>query len=183
MDASESLPVPTAAESEARAAPILASLAKLVGALAASEGLVSPRRFEVSMAVTQAIGNLLGEPSLTRVLCLRSLSAPPNPRLALTEVKLHAASLSSPDRAAIMRALAELLRDDASQPVATLAPEVAAALAVPLPDKLRRNGATLGETLGSFAGRAMRLVRSEPAIVSAAQDFAAVCHADLKFGT
>lgn len=172
VDAPEALPIPTAAEDEARVDPIVASLANLIGSLAASDSLKSPRRFETAMAVAQTVGGLLDEPSLTRVLCLRALCAPPNPRSVLAEVKRHAGTLSAPDRAAAMRSLAELLGDDAPQSVQALSPDVAAALAVPLPDNLRRVGATLGETFGHFAGRAMRLVRSEPEIVTSARDFA-----------
>lgn len=172
MDAPEVLSLPTAAEDEARAEPHLKSLAHLIGALAASGGLVSPRRLEVTMAVTQSIGDVLGKPSLTRVLCLRALSSPPSPSTVLVQVKTDSGSLKPPVRVAIMRSLAELLGDDAPPSVAELAPDVAAALDVPLPDNLRRDEASLGETLGNFAERAMRLVRSEPPIINAAREFA-----------
>jgi hypothetical protein len=76
MDVSDDLLVPTAADEEARASPIVKSLAAVVGAIACGDGLVSPRRFETAIAAAQDIGNVLGEPNLTRVLALRALSSP-----------------------------------------------------------------------------------------------------------
>ncbi|MEJ0015476.1 MAG: hypothetical protein WDN25_02735 [Acetobacteraceae bacterium] len=83
MDTPQELLVPDAAQDEARAAPVVRCLAGTIGALAAAGGLASPKRLETALAVAASIGETLGEPSLTRVLTLRALSAPPAPREAL----------------------------------------------------------------------------------------------------
>ena len=74
MDDANELKVPNVTDEEAQADPIVAKLANVIGALAAAEAFMSPTRFEKTMSAAEAIGKLLGEPSLTRVLVLRTLS-------------------------------------------------------------------------------------------------------------
>lgn len=172
MDPSDELLVPNAAEDEARADPLVAALADVIGAVAATDGLVSPGRFEAAVAVAQEVGNVVGEPSLTRVLVLRALASPNDPRAAIAALKPHAGTLSGPDRAAVARALAALLGEEAKPAVADLAPDLATALGVPLPDRLRRRGPGVRDALGGWTDRMKRMVRSEPPLVAAARDFA-----------
>ena len=173
VDSSDTLLVPDAAESEAHAAPIVRSLAETIGALAAAGGLVSPKRLETAISVAESIGTALGEPTLTRVLALRALAAPRQPREALASLRSTSAALAAPERAAILRELTRLTGDDAKPAVAGLAPELAEALDVPLPQQLRTDSGGILDTLGSLAERARKLVRSEPPLVGAARDFAA----------
>jgi hypothetical protein len=172
METADDLAVPNGAEEEARAPPAIASLANVIAALAGSEGLVSPKRFEVAVTAAQGVGNLLGEPSLTRVLTFRALAAPQDPRAAIATLKRHTPALPPPDRAAVMRALAELIGDDAKPSVAGLAPDLAAALGVPLPVHLRRTGGGIRDGLAHLTERAMRLVRHEAPLIAASRDFA-----------
>ncbi|MEJ0015477.1 MAG: hypothetical protein WDN25_02740 [Acetobacteraceae bacterium] len=71
-----------------------------------------------------------------------------------------------------MRDLMRLLEGDTRPSVAGLAPDLAAALDVPVPDQPRGSGGGLRDTIGSIAGRARNLMRPEPPIYGAARDFA-----------
>jgi len=102
----DELLVPSSAEEEAKAPPVVAKMANVVAALVAAEGFISPTRLGKAMSVAEAIGKLLGEPSLMRVLVLRALSSPPRPRTAITELKRVAAPLAVAERSALMHAFA-----------------------------------------------------------------------------
>ncbi len=171
MDAGDDLHVPTAVEEEARAAEVVRSVATVIGALACAEGLVSPRRFEAAVAAAQSVGSVLREPNLTRVLTLRALSSPQDPRPAIVTLKAVANKISAPDRAIIMRRLAGLLGDDAKPTIIALAPELAVALGVPLPDGLRHGGPGILDALGDWADRMKRVVHAEPPLLVAAREF------------
>lgn len=144
----------------------------MIGALAAAGGLVSPKRLETAISTADAVGTALGESSLTRVLTLRALSAPIPVRDALAALKSSAGGLGAPERAAILRELTRLTGADARPAVAALAPDVADALDVPLPERLRPDSGGILDTLGSIAEKARKLVRSEPPLYGAARDFA-----------
>src|SRR4051812_15103259 len=102
MDTVDELPVPDAAEEEARAAPIVRAVTDVAGAFATADGWISPASLETAVSVAEALGELLGEPSLTRVLTFRALSSPPPARAALAALRSAAASLPAPKRAAVM---------------------------------------------------------------------------------
>ena len=131
MHESDELRVPNSADDEARAAPIVAKLANAIGALAAAEGFISPIRLETTMTVTEAIGKLLGEPSLTRVLVLRALSSPLPPRTAIADLKAAAETLPAPERAAVMDEFAPLIEGDSRSSIAA---NLAGTLDVRLPN-------------------------------------------------
>ncbi len=164
------LSVPNAADEEARAAPIVRRLAEVVGALAVAEVFMSPTRLEKTMSVAEAIGKLLGEPSLTRVLVLRALSSPPRLRTALAELKPAASHLHAPERAAVMHELVPLVEGDTNPTIAGLIQNLADALSVPVPNHSANHGRSVFDALGYFA---MRLVRSETRLLAEAREFAA----------
>lgn len=172
MDTINELLVPDPAEEEARAAPIVRRVAEATGALAAAEGWVSPTGLETAVSVAESLGELLEEPSLTRVLVFRALSAPPPARAALASLRSTASSLPAPRRAAIMHELLRLLADDTKPNVVGLRSELASALDVPLPDHMRNDGRRMLDAVGSLADRAFKLMRPEKPIVVAARDFA-----------
>jgi len=170
----DELSVPTSADDEARAAPVVAKLANVIGALAAAEDFISPARFEKAMSVANATGKLLGEPSLMRVLVLRALSSPPRPRTAIADLKSPAASLPLPERTAVIHEFAPLVGDDASPSIASLGLELAGALGVRSPRHPGYDGrSVLFDALGSFAERAMRFGHSETPLLVQARKFAA----------
>ncbi len=172
MEAINDLLLPDPAEEEARIAPIVRSVAEVAGAFAAADGWVSPAGLETAVSVAEALGELLEEPSLTRVLVFRALSSPPPARTALAALRTAAAPLPAPKRAAIMHELVRLLGDSGKPAVVGLRADLAGALDVPLPDHLRTDGRRMMGAVGSLADRAIRLVRPEKPIVIAARDFA-----------
>jgi hypothetical protein len=172
MDMADELRIPGVAEEDAGVAPIVAKVADVIGSLAATDGLVSPGRFQTAISVAKGVGKVLGEPSLTEVLALRALSSPSQPAAALAALRAAVVSLSAPERAAIMWELGKLVSADAKPGIARLAPDVAAALNVPLPDEYRHDSGGILDALGSFADRAKKLVRSESAIFVAVRDTA-----------
>ncbi len=172
MNGADDLQVPCATDEEGRAAPIVAKLAEVIGAFAGAEGFIAPTRFEKTMLVAEAIGKLLDEPSLVRLLVLRSLSAPLQPWTAISNLKPVALSLSAPARAAIIHELAPLIDSGARPVILGFVPDLADALGLPPPNDLGHNGKGVFDTVGSFAERAMRLVRSEPRLVAEAREFA-----------
>jgi hypothetical protein len=172
MDTNDDLSVPGSSEEEARAAPIIRCVAEVAGAFAGADGWVSPSGLETAVSVAEVLGELLKEPSLTRVLVFRALSSPQSPRVALAALRSAAASLPAPQRAAIMHELLRLLTDDSKPTIAGLRGELAGALDVPLPDHLRNDGRRMLDAVGSLADRAMKLVRPDKPIVVAARDFA-----------
>jgi hypothetical protein len=170
MHESDELRVPNSADDEARAAPIVAKLANAIGALAAAEGFISPIRLETTMTVTEAIGKLLGEPSLTRVLVLRALSSPLPPRTAIADLKAAAETLPAPERAAVMDEFAPLIEGDSRSSIAA---NLAGTLDVRLPNHPAHDGNRMFDALGSFAQRAMRFRHSETPELTEARKFAA----------
>ena len=171
MDGTHELLVPCAADQEALAPPIVAKLAAVIGALAAAEDFVAPTRFEKAMVVAEAIGRLLGEPPLVRVLVLRSLSSPPELWAAIGDLKPAASHLSAPERAAIMHELAPLIDDGARPAIQGFVPDLAGSLGL-RPNRVAGDEKSVFEAVGSFAERAMRLVRSERRLVVEARGFA-----------
>jgi hypothetical protein len=108
---------------------------------------------------------------LTKLSVLRALASPSPPMAALAALKSSSTLLSGPDRVAMMSELVRLVGVDAKLPVAGLAPNLADALSVPLPARFRSDSGGLMDALGSFADRALRLVRPEPPLMAAARDF------------
>ena len=172
MDAPDSLVLPTAADDEKRATPLIRAAADLIGALAAAGGFIPPRRLERALTVADQIGEILHEPSLVRVLVLRALSAPPQIRAAIAALRAAAGDAAAPVRADIMRELARLMLDAGAE----FGPDIAAALTVPLPESLKHpngtGGGSVRDSVGTLVGRAMRLVRAEDPILSDARAFA-----------
>jgi len=172
VDAADKLLVPDAVDDEAQAAPFVQKVANTIGALAAADGLVAPTRLETAISVSVAVGDILGQPSLTRALTVRALSAPPPAPAALASLKSVASSVSPTDRASIMRELMRLIDGNVKPGAAGLGSDLAAALSVPLPDQFRHDGRGILDTIGQFADRAKRLVRPEAPILANARDFA-----------
>jgi hypothetical protein len=143
----------------------------VIGALAAAEALVSPKRLQAAMSVTDAVGTLLGEPSLIRLLTFRALSSPLHPLSALAALKPAAATLSAPERAALMQELKPLLSGDAKPVIAALASDLAAALGLPLPADPRHDSGIF-DAFSSLADRAAKWVRSEDRVLVAVREFA-----------
>ncbi|MGE0224945.1 MAG: hypothetical protein AB7F35_09645 [Acetobacteraceae bacterium] len=170
MDTPDELILPSAAEDEKRASPLVRAAAELIGTLGANAGFIPPRRLELVQEVADAIGVVLEEPSLVRVMTLRALSAPSQPRTALASLRSAAADATGPVRADLMREFGRLLVD-AKPSIAELGPEIAAALAVPLPESLKRAGSGR-DSGGSLVERAFRLVRSEDPLLAEARGFA-----------
>ncbi|HUC70147.1 MAG TPA: hypothetical protein VMS01_03040 [Stellaceae bacterium] len=166
----DELRVPDATDDEARAAPIVTKLANAVGALASADGFISPARLETTMSVAGAIGKLLGEPSLTRVLVLRTLSSPPTPRTAIADLGVAAATLPAPERAAVMREFNPLIEGDSRSSIAA---KLADTLGVRSPNHLAHSGKGMFDALGSFAQRTMRFGHPETPVFTEARKFGA----------
>ncbi len=171
MELPDELILPSAAEDEKRASPLVRSSAELIGALGANAGFMPPKRLDLVQEVADSVGTILGEPSLVRVLVLRALSAPALPRTALAAVRAAASETGSPMRADLMREFGRLLAD-AKPAIAELGPDVAAALNVPMPESMKRGTSSMRDSGGSLVERAFRLVRSEDPLLAEARGFA-----------
>ena len=171
MELPDELILPSAAEDEKRASPLVRSSAELIGALGANAGFMPPKRLDLVQEVADSVGTILGEPSLVRVLMLRALSAPALPRTALAAVRAAASETGSPMRADLMREFGRLLAD-AKPAIAELGPDVAAALNVPMPESMKRGTSSMRDSGGSLVERAFRLVRSEDPLLAEARGFA-----------
>ena len=171
MEEADELLIPTAAEDEHRATPMVRVVADLIAALAATDGLVAPRRFEKALAAAQDAGNLFSEASLMRVLALRALASPISREAAIDALEAAVDQLAAPQRAKLMRTLGGLLDEPVTPVNAGLAVEIAQALNVPLPEHFKRAVAG-GSILGDLAGRAKRFMRSDPPEVVAGRAFA-----------
>ncbi|MGH7090087.1 MAG: hypothetical protein ACREFQ_14410 [Stellaceae bacterium] len=167
MDEPNELMVPSAADQEARAAPVVAKAASVIGALAAVEGLVAPTRFEKAISAAETIGKLLGEPALARVMVLRALSSPLPPRAAIANLKSAASGLPAAERNEIMHVLSQLVCGNSKLITAGVEEGLARALDVPLPDHH-----SLGNVWSAFGSFAERISRSEAPLLIAAREFA-----------
>jgi len=163
----EKLVVPDAEDVEQRARKIVRVLADVICAIATASNFLSPKRFENALASAQEIGNLLGEPSLMRVLVLRQLETTTDLDEAILNLEEQANDLSSSERANVMRSLAFLLAQEDEALVREYAPKIASALDIRLPESLRREEPGV---LGSFSRFASNVVG---AFRSTAQDGAA----------
>ncbi|MGE0418389.1 MAG: hypothetical protein AB7O80_16430 [Acetobacteraceae bacterium] len=171
MESPDELILPSAADEERQAPPMLRAAAELIGALGANGGFMPPRRLDLVQEVADSVGSALGNPSLLRVLALRALSAPPAPRSAISAMRAASGGIAAPQRADMMREFARLLVD-AKPGIAELGAEIASALGVPLPEALKRGSLSLREAGGSLVERARRLVRSEDPLLVEARGFA-----------
>lgn len=166
------LPVPSSADEEAKAAPIVGKLAIIVGAILAGDGFITPARLEMAMSTAETIGKRLGEPSLVRVLVLRALIAPRRSSAAIADLKVAAASLPMPERAAIMDDLALLIKGDAKLANTGLTSELARALEVRAPNQTAHDAASSSAAIEFIKERAMRFVRHEDKLFTEAREFA-----------
>jgi hypothetical protein len=169
MDDANELKVPNVTDEEAQADPIVAKLANVIGALAAAEAFMSPTRFEKTMSAAEAIGKLLGEPSLTRVLVLRTLSSPPRLRTALAKLKLTASNLPAPQRADLMHALVALVEGDDDPSLPGLIQNLANAFSLPAPSHSTNGESSVFDALGSLV---ISLVHPETRLIAEAREFA-----------
>ena len=173
MYEADELLVPNSADDEAKAAPIVGGLAGVIGAIASTDGLISPARFKSAMSVAETLGKRLGEPSLTRVLVLRALISPRRLWATIADLKTAAASLPVAERAAIMHEFAQLIEGDAKLAAKGFMSELSRALEVRPPSHAIPDATGVFDALGSLGERAIRLVRSEPQLFTEAREFAA----------
>ncbi len=170
MHEADELLVPNSADDEARAAPVVAKLAGVIEAFAAAEGFISPIRLEATMSVAEAIGKLLDEPSLTRVLVLRALSSPRPPRTAIVDLRAAAATLPGQKRVAVMHEFAPLIEGDSRS---SNAASLADALGVPPFSHPAHRVSGMFDALQSFGQRRMSFGHSETSPLTEARKFAA----------
>jgi hypothetical protein len=167
----DELHVPSAADDEAKAAPVVGKLADVIGAIAAAGGFISPARLEIALSVAETIGRLLGEPSLSRVLVLRAMTAPPRLRAAFSDLKTAALPLSVAERAAIMHELSLMIHADVALAATGLLSDLAGALDVRPPSGPAHDGTSLFDALGFLRERTLRYVRSETPLLTEAREF------------
>lgn len=171
MEEADELLIPTAAEDEHRASPLIRVVADLIAALSVAGGQIPPRRFENALTAARDAGNLLAEASLMRVLALRALASPISLEAAIDALQRAADQLSAPERAKLMRTLGSLMDEPVTPATAAVADKIAQALDVPLPEHFKRVLAG-GSILGDLASRAKRLMRSESPEIVAGRSFA-----------
>ena len=167
----EKLVIPDAEEVEQRARKVVHVLANIICAIVTSSVFLSPRRFEKALQAAQEIGNILGEPSLMRVLVLRRLETKTDLDQAILDLEENANDLSSSERANVMRSLALLLAEEDEALVREFAPRVSSALDIRLPESLRREEPGVLGSFSRFASNVVGAFRS-PAPDGAAREFA-----------
>jgi len=178
MDEDGVLRVPTGAADEANAIPVINNLARLIASLAGQDGLQSPKKLDLALLASKDIGSIIKETTLMRVYCLRALSAPELLDNVLSDLDGQAAIYSAPERAAILRSLSELITAQATVN-RSVGAKIASILEIPLPDQLRgMEPSGISEAIGNFASRAVRLIRTEPPIISIARQFGQVLGED-----